>query len=138
MTARQYSFIIDRASIARDVPALAEQIDQDMDLTWAEKFALLVALKEMNFADAGPLKSSAPDALQRTTPMPALTAIDHNIEAGVRSPLARAVARFNEVFGWDLRLPTWPEAIQTAARLVELRGRRDVALALRIALAEQH
>lgn len=52
------------------------------------------------------------------------------------SPLQRAVSRFNEFAGYDLRLPMEAKDVGTAALLAELRGRHDIATELRLALQE--
>ena len=64
-------------------------------------------------------------------------------EQGVRAqalhlanPLQLALDDFNQVFDYGLRLPMIPEHIETAAELAEMRGRSDIADALRLALKE--
>jgi hypothetical protein len=52
------------------------------------------------------------------------------------SPLAQAIDGHNRVFGYELRLPMLPEHVELAAELAELRGRNDIASALRLALKQ--
>jgi hypothetical protein len=52
------------------------------------------------------------------------------------SPLTEAVARFNEVFGYGIALPMMAEDVETMAELAALRGRHDVAEALRSGLTK--
>ena len=51
-----------------------------------------------------------------------------------KTPVADALAVFNQVFDYDLRTPILPEHIETAAELAEMRGRADIAQDLRAAL----
>lgn len=53
------------------------------------------------------------------------------------SPLAAAVNRFNEVFGYHLRLPMCQEDLEMAAELAALRGRQDIAQELLSFLADE-
>lgn len=59
-----------------------------------------------------------------------------DISASVSSPLEDAVALFNRTFKYDLRLPILPEHVECAAELAGLRGRKDIAQALRLALKQ--
>ena len=54
----------------------------------------------------------------------------------LRGPLQQALDDFNQIFDYDLRLPMIPEHIETAADMAELRGRVDIAQALRLALKQ--
>ena len=50
------------------------------------------------------------------------------------SPMALAVAKFNEVFGYGIALPMVAEDYETMAELAALRGRQDIADLMREAL----
>jgi len=50
------------------------------------------------------------------------------------SPLGAALRDYNAAFKATLALPIWPEAVDLAAEIAELRGRKDIALKLRLAL----
>ena len=54
----------------------------------------------------------------------------------LKGPLQQALDDFNLVFDYDLHLPMIPEHIETAADMAELRGRVDIAQALRLALKQ--
>ncbi len=53
------------------------------------------------------------------------------------SPLAVALARFNEVFDSWVELPILAEDVERLAALAALRGRQDIANLMREALAEE-
>ena len=48
--------------------------------------------------------------------------------------LGAALARFNKTFDRTLALPIWPEHVEAAAELADMRGRNDIADELRAAL----
>jgi hypothetical protein len=55
-----------------------------------------------------------------------------DLEAGLRL----AVDRFNEAFNYQVRLPMHSSMVLRMAEVADLRGRRDLGLALRIGLRE--
>jgi len=82
------------------------------------------------------LKSPSSGAIPKADhPQHRCSALIHG-DARELSPLAHAVNQFNQVFGYDLRLPMFRGDVLVCADLAALRGRADVAAALRIALQE--
>lgn len=50
------------------------------------------------------------------------------------TPLSRAVARFNEVFGYGIRLPVDAATVESMAYIADRRGRADLGKQLRFGL----